>query len=109
MRGMARPLGELFNIEELTALLGLTEGTVAMWRRFGEGPPSVRIGAHVYYRRVELQTWAGLPESLFGREHSRVTGQDPAAVGVECPEEDAFAAGFESGGEQQQATLHLLQ
>jgi predicted DNA-binding transcriptional regulator AlpA len=106
---MARPHAELFNTEELTALLGLTEGTVAMWRRFGEGPPSVKIGARIYYRRSELQTWDGLPESLFGGEDSGVAGQSPPAVRVDGPREGMLSGGFEPGRGQQEAALNFLQ
>ncbi|MGC2941962.1 helix-turn-helix transcriptional regulator [Brevibacterium sp. FAM 24638] len=42
------------------ALLGgvITTGTLANWRATGTGPPFIRIGGRILYRRVDLDRWA---------------------------------------------------
>jgi hypothetical protein len=33
------------------------EGTLANWRSAGKGPPYVKLGGRVYYRRGDLEHW----------------------------------------------------
>jgi predicted DNA-binding transcriptional regulator AlpA len=39
------------------ALLGLPTATLANWRCAGTGPPFLRVGRHVRYRRGDVDTW----------------------------------------------------
>jgi excisionase family DNA binding protein len=42
---------------EVSALLGLPVATLANWRCAGKGPPFLRVGRHVRYRRRDVDTW----------------------------------------------------
>jgi excisionase family DNA binding protein len=43
---------------ELAALLKVTRRTVKRWRAEGGGPPWVRIGRGIRYRRRDVDAWA---------------------------------------------------
>jgi excisionase family DNA binding protein len=43
---------------EVAALLKVTRGTIKRWRREGTGPPSLRFGRTVRYRRRDVDAWA---------------------------------------------------
>lgn len=42
---------------ELAETLGITAGTLAKWQNQRTGPPLVRIGRKVMYRRQAVQDW----------------------------------------------------
>jgi predicted DNA-binding transcriptional regulator AlpA len=42
---------------DVSALLGLPVATLANWRCAGKGPPFLRVGRHVRYRRQDVETW----------------------------------------------------
>jgi excisionase family DNA binding protein len=48
---------ELLTEQELAALLKVSVRTVRAWRIEGTGPPSLRIGRGVRYRRRDVDTW----------------------------------------------------
>jgi len=43
--------------EELAAEIGRGVRTLARWRSLGEGPPAVRLGRQLLYRRASVATW----------------------------------------------------
>lgn len=49
----------LLSAQEVSALIGLAEGTLANWRSQGGevGPPFVKLGGMVRYRRTDLEAW----------------------------------------------------
>lgn len=47
----------LMTAEELGEMIGVTIGTLAEWRRLGQGPDFVRAGKGVMYREVDVQDW----------------------------------------------------
>jgi excisionase family DNA binding protein len=42
---------------EVSTLLGLPVATLANWRCAGKGPPFLRVGRHVRYRRRDVDRW----------------------------------------------------
>ena len=56
-------------IEALSALIDVPVGTLRQWRHRGEGPPGLRLGGHVRYRRSDVDKWL---EEL-DRDQRRVT------------------------------------
>jgi hypothetical protein len=47
--------------EELAAEIGRGVRTLARWRSLGEGPPYVRLGRQLFYKRASASAWlAGL-------------------------------------------------
>ena len=49
--------GRLLTINEVADLLGVPVATIYRWRHVGDGPPGYRIGRHVRYRRLDVETW----------------------------------------------------
>ena len=47
----------LLSPAELADYLGIPTQTVYQWRHRGEGPPGYRVGRHVRYRWIDIQTW----------------------------------------------------
>lgn len=48
---------DLLTPEDLAALLQLSLGTLARWRRAGTGPVFIRIGNRVRYAPADLDVW----------------------------------------------------
>jgi excisionase family DNA binding protein len=49
--------------QDLAHLLQLPLATIYGWRSKGEGPPGIKVGRHVRYRREEVEAWLdGLPQ-----------------------------------------------
>lgn len=44
-------------ISDLAELLDVPVNTVYDWRRKRTGPPSIKVGNHVRYRRREVEKW----------------------------------------------------
>ncbi len=42
---------------ELARELGVTQDTLARWASDGTGPPMVRVGRRVFYRRAAVREW----------------------------------------------------
>jgi excisionase family DNA binding protein len=54
----------LLTPQDLSAMLGVPVATLYRWRHFGDGPPSIRVGRHIRYRRPAVEEWlARQPES----------------------------------------------
>lgn len=52
-----RDTGRLLRPRELSELLGVPVGTLANWRSARTGPPFVKVGRHVRYRRGDVDKW----------------------------------------------------
>ena len=50
-------MDELLTEQELAALLKVSVRTVRTWRTEGTGPPALRIGRGVRYRRRDVDAW----------------------------------------------------
>ena len=49
---------EFFTVAEVAAMTRLSIGTLRYWRHIGSGgPPSVKLGRRVLYRRADVETW----------------------------------------------------
>lgn len=48
---------EVLNTREAAEILGMHHGTLANWRSRKLGPPYLKIGRAVRYRRHELEAW----------------------------------------------------
>jgi excisionase family DNA binding protein len=46
-----------YSPEGLAALLNVPVGTVYRWNYERTGPPRVRVGKHVRYRREDVEAW----------------------------------------------------
>jgi excisionase family DNA binding protein len=47
----------LLSPEDVAAILGVPKSTLYAWRYRGEGPPSLRVGKHIRYRREDVREW----------------------------------------------------
>jgi excisionase family DNA binding protein len=56
--GVVEKDGELLTVAEVAAMTRLSVGTLRYWRHIGSGgPPSVKLGRRVLYRRADVETW----------------------------------------------------
>ncbi len=53
-RGQPR---DLVNSKRVSEVLSIPVATLAKWRQAGTGPPFYRIGVHVRYSVLEVDTW----------------------------------------------------
>lgn len=56
-KGPATGPGEWMTTTEVSEHLRIPEGTLASWRTLRKGPPSVRRGRRVFYRRTGIDAW----------------------------------------------------
>ena len=49
--------GEMLTVDELAALLKVPVATIYRWRSQRDGPPGLRIGRYVRFRRAEVDAW----------------------------------------------------
>jgi excisionase family DNA binding protein len=47
----------MLTVKELAAYLAVPTGTIYMWNSRGVGPRRYRLGKHVRYRRVDVDSW----------------------------------------------------
>jgi excisionase family DNA binding protein len=47
----------LLHAIDVSLLLGVPRATLANWRSAGKGPPFVKVGRHVRYRREDVDRW----------------------------------------------------
>jgi predicted DNA-binding transcriptional regulator AlpA len=59
----------LLTPKDLALELGVTERTIARWHRHRIGPPRIRIGRKVYYRKDSVIAWVGSCENSEPRAH----------------------------------------
>jgi len=55
---------------DLSGWLGVSRRTLFRWVRLRKGPPSIKVGRSVYYRRTAVQRWL---LSLEGGSHAGAT------------------------------------
>jgi len=48
---------KLLTTEELAKYLGVPIGTIYRWRTMGTGPPAMRVGRHLRFRKDEVDAW----------------------------------------------------
>lgn len=49
--------GDLLTPEEVSNYLGISVGTLYQWRHRKVGPPSIKVGKHLRYRRLAIDAW----------------------------------------------------
>jgi excisionase family DNA binding protein len=54
---MDEDLDPLLSVEEVAHLLGVAVATIYTWRYRKVGPPAIRIGRHLRFRRRDLAQW----------------------------------------------------
>jgi excisionase family DNA binding protein len=54
---VAREPEPLLHVREIAAWLGVPVATLYAWRHKGEGPPALRVGRHLRYRRDDVEHW----------------------------------------------------
>jgi excisionase family DNA binding protein len=50
-------LEPLFSPSDVAEYLGVPVKTLYRWRYLGVGPPALRVGRHVRYRRSDVERW----------------------------------------------------
>jgi predicted DNA-binding transcriptional regulator AlpA len=58
----SEPLVELYSVDDLARLFGVTKQTVFRWNSGGIGPRRILVGRRIYYRSADVREW------LNGRE-----------------------------------------
>ncbi len=53
----ATDLPELVSTAQLAGYLQVPVATLAAWRYRGGGPPGIRVGRHIRYRRADVERW----------------------------------------------------
>lgn len=48
---------DLMKPADVADMLGVPVGTLYQWRYRSEGPPSMKVGRHVRYRRSAVEDW----------------------------------------------------
>jgi excisionase family DNA binding protein len=48
---------EFLTTEELADLLRIPAATIYQWRLRGQGPPALKIGRHLRWRRTAVDEW----------------------------------------------------
>ena len=61
------PLDRMLLPEDVAAFLGVPVKTLYQWRYKGVGPPGIRVGRHVRYRRQDLDAWLDRLAEMGGR------------------------------------------
>lgn len=47
----------LLTVDELAEMIQIPKATLYKWRSEGTGPPGMRLGKYVRYRRSEVERW----------------------------------------------------
>ncbi len=48
---------QLMTLREVATLVQVPPKTIYRWRSLGQGPPGLRIGRHVRFRREDVEAW----------------------------------------------------
>lgn len=56
----------LWTVEELARFLGVPVATVYQWRYRRQGPPGIRVGRHLRFRRADIERWLSERLSVSG-------------------------------------------
>ena len=62
MTNEAKPEPQLMTIDQLSDFTQIPKQTLYRWRSEGVGPPGLRLGRHVRYRRSDVDAWLGSPK-----------------------------------------------
>lgn len=68
-------LDRLLTVQDLANYVGVPVATIYTWRYRREGPPGLRVGRYLRYRRSDVETW--IAERL---EQTGPVEKHPAAV-----------------------------
>jgi excisionase family DNA binding protein len=52
-----QPLNPLLSAQEVAEYLGVPVTTIYTWRHRSQGPPGLRVGRHLRYRRCDVEAW----------------------------------------------------
>jgi excisionase family DNA binding protein len=52
-----KQLDELLSPQDLASYLGVPVTTLYTWRHRSQGPPGLRVGRHLRYRRRDVEAW----------------------------------------------------
>lgn len=55
---------DLMTDKDVSALLGVSVAALAQWRHRGKGPPFVREGNWIRYRRADVEAWVSARAAL---------------------------------------------
>ena len=47
----------VYKVPEAARYLGMSTSTLNKWRMFGNGPPFMKMGSSVLYRKEDLDSW----------------------------------------------------
>ncbi len=47
----------LLSTSEVAAFLGVPVATIYAWRQKGYGPPGIKVGKHIKFRKADLEEW----------------------------------------------------
>ncbi len=64
-------LEPLLTVAEVAGYLGVPIKTLYAWRYHRQGPPALRVGRHVRYRRSDLEEWVRRRISVAGSDVPR--------------------------------------
>jgi len=71
-------LEPLISAQELAEYLDVPVATVYAWRYRRQGPPGLRVGKHLRYRRIDVNEWTS--GQLEDSSHARYPVSVPTAV-----------------------------
>ena len=71
-------LEPLISAQELAEYLDVPVATVYAWRYRRQGPPGLRVGRHLRYRRIDVNEW--INGQLEDSSHGRYPVSVPAAA-----------------------------
>lgn len=57
MAGQRSLNAEYLSSEEVARALNVSARTLHRWGRLRKGPPSIKVGRSVYYRRASIERW----------------------------------------------------
>ncbi len=57
MTSTAKDPGELLGVDRMTDEYPWSAGTLYAWRHKAQGPPSVRLGRRIFWRRSDVESW----------------------------------------------------
>ncbi len=65
---------DLLTLGQLATFLQVPRQTIYAWRCRGEGPPGIKLGKHVRFRRRDVEKWLDVRGEADSRKHSRDSG-----------------------------------
>lgn len=59
---------DFLNSSEVANLLNISLRTLHRWGRLRKGPPSIKVGRRIYYRRAAIEQWLLALEGTTNRD-----------------------------------------